>query len=56
MKSPKSPSSPRKRDPFALVVTLIYGVPAVVVLLLLLWLAADVLFLEGSSSCPQNSC
>ena len=46
----------RQFDPLAWVFGIVIGVPIAVVVLWLVYLFISVVFLGGSSACPQNLC
>ena len=46
----------RTIDPMAIVLWVVFGIPAIAVMLWLAWIFVSVVFLGRSSSCPQNLC
>lgn len=45
-----------KLDPIGVLAFLVFGVPAILALGYIAYLLVSVLFLGGSSACPQNMC
>lgn len=46
----------KQRDPWGLIVSIGCAVPAILGVLVVLYLFVSVVFLGGSSACPQNLC